>query len=84
MNEIQAKNAALAASNGDSEEGRISLTKANMDSDIYGGINLSGYNTSIPADDIEEYEVRCRLVLLELCCAKFRKISNVTFCSGRY
>ncbi|KAF7489761.1 Splicing factor 3B subunit 1 [Sarcoptes scabiei] len=56
VNEIQAKNAALAASNGDSEEGRISLTKANMDSDIYGGINLSGYNTSIPADDIEEYE----------------------------
>ncbi|XP_046919406.2 splicing factor 3b subunit 1 isoform X1 [Dermatophagoides farinae] len=54
--EIQAKNAALAAANGENEEGRISLAKANMDTDIYGGTNLSSYHTSIPANDDAEYD----------------------------
>ena len=57
MVEIQAKNAALAAANGENEEGRISLAKANMDTDIYGGTNLSSYHTSIPANDDAEYDV---------------------------
>lgn len=55
--EIQAKNAAAAAANGENEEGRISLSKANMDTDIYGGTNLSSYHTSIPANDDAEYDV---------------------------
>ncbi|OTF74358.1 hypothetical protein BLA29_008882 [Euroglyphus maynei] len=63
--EIQAKNAALAASNGDDEEGRISLSKANMDTDIYGGTNLSGYHTSIPANDDAEYDVSISLCVFE-------------------
>lgn len=28
-----------------------------MDADIYGGSNLSSYHTSIPANDVDDYDV---------------------------
>lgn len=50
VREMQAKKA--AASSEDGEEGRISLNKANMDSDIYGDVRVAGnYHTSISAAD---------------------------------
>ena len=56
--EIQAKKA-IAAANED-DEGRISLTKANMDSDIYGDKNFSDYHSSIPTSDDVDYDVSLR------------------------
>lgn len=54
------KKAAQNAANGDGEEdeGRISLSKANMDSDIYGDSRKQNeYHSSIPAGDDADYDV---------------------------
>lgn len=54
------KKAAQNAANGDGEddEGRISLSKANMDSDIYGDSRMQNeYHSSIPAGDDADYDV---------------------------
>lgn len=52
----------MAVANGENEEGRLSLSKANMDADIYGGSNVSGYHTSIPAND--DYDVSENFIFL--------------------
>ena len=54
---MQAQKAALAAANGEDDEGRISLSKANMDSDIYGDKRLADYHSSIPANEDADYDV---------------------------
>lgn len=53
--EFQKKAAQNAANgDGDDDEGRISLSKANMDSDIYGdGRRSNEYHSSIPANDAD-------------------------------
>lgn len=54
---MQTKKAAAAAAA--DEEGRLSFTKANMDSDIYGGsgsASAGDYHMSIPANE-NEYDV---------------------------
>ncbi len=57
--EFQKKAAQNAANgDGDDDEGRISLSKANMDSDIYGdGRRSNEYHSSIPANDDADYDV---------------------------
>ncbi|XP_054168558.1 splicing factor 3B subunit 1-like [Oppia nitens] len=60
IREIQAKKVSLNVENGAEMEGRISmsLTKAAMDSDIYGDNHnkYADYNTSIAANDDNDYE----------------------------
>lgn len=72
---MQANKAAAAAAADD--EGRISLTKANMDSDIYGGgsARAGDYHMSIPANE-NEYDVSFEfefLLLLLIYRCLFRK-----------
>ena len=61
IREIQAKKVNISHENGDEDDGRISmsLSKANMDSDIYGDNHnkYANYNTSIAANDDNDYEV---------------------------
>ena len=61
IREIQAKKSQhINSENGDEEDERISmsLSKGNMDSEIYGDNNKwANYNTSIAANDDNDYEV---------------------------
>lgn len=60
------KKAAQNAANGDGEddEGRISLSKANMDSDIYGDSRKQNeYHSSIPAGDDADYDVSVTCIM---------------------
>ncbi|CAG2167654.1 unnamed protein product, partial [Oppiella nova] len=60
IRDIQAKKASLNTENGNDLDGRVSmsLSKAAMDSDIYGDNHnkYANYNTSIATNDDNDYE----------------------------
>ena len=78
IQKIAAQNAS-ANGEGDEDEGRISLSKANMDSDIYGdGRRRSEYHSSIPANEAD-YDVSLQMHEFDW----FHNLTFLTFPLGR-